>query len=75
MVLFANPLKTHKGQKNRHFGQNGFQKRTNEMRPEYGSYNWPESFKILENKANIYFPSFAVCTFHSALSCAAFHNF
>ena len=30
---------------------------------------------ILENKANIYFPSFAVCTFHSALSCAAFHNF
>ena len=23
----------------------------------------------------LYFPSFAVCTFHSALSCAAFHNF
>ena len=34
-----------------------------------------EDIDLIERKANIYFPSFAVCTFHSALFCAAFHNF
>ncbi len=39
-----------------------------EMQPEYGFYTSPERFRILEINANIYLPSFAVDTFHSALS-------